>query len=112
MAEPMTCEFGLRVVAPHVRWELVRGEEEQLVEQLEPVVDRESVALDLGGVERIDAAGISALVRLYSAAIKTGHEFRVIRPGRHVSEVLELVGLERLILESDGYALEAREAAA
>ena len=52
--------------------ELVRGSEEDLLAWLAPLVLQQSVTLDLGTVERIDAAGIAALISLYSAASQAG----------------------------------------
>jgi anti-anti-sigma factor len=78
--------------------ELVRGQEDKLLERLTPVVRRQSVVLDLGLVERIDAAGLAALITLYADACKAGHSFTVSRPGRHVREILELVGLHRILM--------------
>ena len=42
--------------------ELVRGSEAQVIDKLLPRVKQGSLALDLSGVERIDAAGIAALI--------------------------------------------------
>ena len=94
-------ERGPRVVVPGAMTELVRGQEQDLLERLEPMVKRESVALDMSGVERIDAAGLSALIRLYCDACNAGNEFKVMRTGRHVCEILRLVGLERLLTGAD-----------
>jgi anti-anti-sigma factor len=94
-------ENSPKVVVPGAMRELVRGQEEDLINRLEPMVKQESVALDMSGVERIDAAGLSALIRLYCDACKTGHEFRVMRPEPHVREILDLVGLERLLAGAD-----------
>lgn len=85
--------------------ELVRGREQSFLERLAPVVQRESVRLDLGSVERIDAAGLAALITLYCDACKAGHSFSVARPGRHVREILRVVGLDRILLaREDGCA--------
>jgi anti-anti-sigma factor len=78
--------------------ELVRGQEQIFLERLAPVVRRQSVALDLGSVERIDAAGLAALITLYCDACKAGYSFTVARPQPHVREVLSVVGLDRLLL--------------
>jgi ABC-type transporter Mla MlaB component len=48
--------------------ELVRGSDRRLVDEMAPLVRREDVALDLRSVERIDAAGIAALISLYRMA--------------------------------------------
>jgi anti-anti-sigma factor len=77
--------------------EIVKGQEQILVDRLNPLVRCASVSLDLTGVERIDAAGLSALIRLYNDAYKAGYEFSVTRPSPHVREVLGLVGLDRLL---------------
>jgi anti-anti-sigma factor len=78
--------------------ELVRGNERRLLEHLGQLVRRQSVTLDLSSVQRIDAAGISALVALYTAAREAGHSFIVSRASRRVAEVLALVGLDRILL--------------
>ena len=77
--------------------ELIRGREKELLAWLTPIVRRQSVTLDLGRVRRIDAAGISALVSLYSSAQKAGHRFSVANLSPRVAEVLKLVGLERIL---------------
>ena len=58
--------------------------------------------LDLGRVERIDAAGIAALITLYRAACEAGQCFGVTNPTPHVREILELVGLDRFLLFDNG----------
>lgn len=81
--------------------ELVRGYDRELVEQMTPLVRKQSVALDLGMVERIDAAGIAALISLYGHARDAGHCFAVANPNTHVSEILSLVGLDRILLSQN-----------
>jgi len=78
--------------------ELVKGQEHQLVERLESVVRSQSVVLDLDAVERIDAAGLAALITLYSDACKAGHSFTIARPSRHVREILQIVGLDKILV--------------
>jgi anti-anti-sigma factor len=78
--------------------ELVRGTESQVVDELLPRVKQESVALNLAGVERIDAAGIAALITLYCSAVEAGTDFSVIDPSPHVLELLQLVGLETILI--------------
>jgi anti-anti-sigma factor len=79
--------------------ELVRGHEQSLLARFAPLVRRQDVSLDLGQVQRIDAAGISVLISLYASARETGHRFSVSNLSPRVAETLALVGLER-ILES------------
>jgi anti-anti-sigma factor len=78
--------------------ELVRGEDASLLARIEPLVRLRSVTLDLGGVERIDAAGITALVSLYRSARDAGHCFHVTNVPRRVARILKMVGLDRLLL--------------
>ena len=79
--------------------ELVRGVETQIVDELLPRVQQESVALNLAGVERIDAAGIAALITLYCTAVESGTEFSVVSPSAHVLELLQIVGLESILID-------------
>jgi anti-anti-sigma factor len=81
--------------------ELVRGSDRKLVEEMAPMVRREDVSLDLRSVERIDAAGIAALISLYRMAEESGHGFSVFNAGPHVRELLALVGLDRVLLSHD-----------
>lgn len=91
--------------------ELVRGQEQELVERVTPIVRERSVALDMRDIERIDAAGIAALISLYGCALETGHEFCVTNVPSRVAEILALVGLDRILVSqnavpcshSDGY---------
>jgi anti-anti-sigma factor len=78
--------------------ELVRGEEQRLVQELQPVVRQQSVTLDMRHVERIDAAGIAVLISLYGEAHLSGHEFTIINASHRVVEILELVGLDRILI--------------
>lgn len=78
--------------------ELVRGSEQSLLERLTPLVRRQSVLLDLGRVQRIDAAGIAALISLHANAYEAGYCFTVVNPTPHVAEILSLVGLERILV--------------
>jgi anti-anti-sigma factor len=77
--------------------ELVRGEDQLLLERLLPVVRTRSMTLDMTFVERIDAAGIAALISLFCAASQAGHEFNVANASPRVEEILCLVGLERIL---------------
>jgi anti-anti-sigma factor len=79
--------------------ELVRGTETHIVNELLPRVQQESMALNLAGVERIDAAGIAALITLYCTAVESGTEFSVVSPSAHVLELLQIVGLESILIE-------------
>ncbi len=81
--------------------ELVRGRDEDLMRRVTPLVRQNDVALDLRGVERIDAAGIAALISLYGEAQETGHRFTVSNASARVAEILALVGLDRILLSQN-----------
>ncbi|MGD0631207.1 MAG: STAS domain-containing protein [Terracidiphilus sp.] len=81
-----------------VRGQLVRGQDAVLLEHLGPLVRRCNVALDLSSVERIDGAGITALVSLYQSACESGHRFSLTNVSAHVAQILALVGLDRFLL--------------
>jgi anti-anti-sigma factor len=66
-----------------------------------PLVVRQSIALDLSTVERIDAAGIAALVTLYATACQAGHSFTVSNASPRVVRILALVGLDRILLSQN-----------
>lgn len=84
--------------------ELVRGSEQDVLSRLTPLVSRQSLTLDLGRVQRIDAAGIAALISLHASAYESGHCFNVVNPTPRVAEILRLVGLERILLSRNADA--------
>ena len=96
----MNAEVTL-LIAPSELHELVRGQEHELVDRLTPMVRRQSVTLDLTHVERIDAAGIAALISLYGAAHAAGNDFAVVNASVRVAEILTLVGLDRILITRD-----------
>jgi len=91
------CLEPARQVVPEVT-ELIRGQEQRLLQQLHPLVHSQEVSLDLSPVRRIDAAGVSALVQLYCAARAAGHCFVVSNPRPHVGQILTMLGLERVLM--------------
>ena len=78
--------------------ELVRGQDRNLLDRIAPLVRQSSVSLDLAQVERIDAAGIAALISLYGSARDAGHTFSVQNASARVAEILALVGLDRILV--------------
>ena len=86
------------VVARAEMTELVRGDEKGLVQRVAPLLREKNVALDLRKVDRIDAAGISALISLYSSGRSAGHEFTLCNVSGRVAEILSLVGLEPILV--------------
>lgn len=91
------------VVAPAEMTELVRGEEQGLIQRITPLLREKNIALDLHQIDRIDAAGIAALISLYSNARSYGNTFTVCNVPARVAEILSLVGLDH-ILVSDSAA--------
>jgi anti-anti-sigma factor len=81
--------------------ELVRGNEQCFIDEIKPLVRHQSVSLDLTSVERIDAAGIAALIALYRIASASGHRFSVSKVSARVAEMLKLVGLDRILLSQN-----------
>jgi anti-anti-sigma factor len=81
--------------------ELVKGQDQSLLERMEPIVLQQSVNLDLNSVERIDAAGIAVLVTLYATACQAGHKFTISNVGPRVMRILALVGLDRILLSQN-----------
>jgi len=81
-----------------VNCELVRGTEAQIMRELLPRVKQESIALNLSAVERIDAAGIAALITLYCSSVQAGKDFSIVAPSPHVLELLKIVGLESILI--------------
>jgi anti-anti-sigma factor len=86
------------MMAPGDVHELVRGQEQILLERMTPLVRQQNVSLDLGMVERIDAAGIAALISLYACARSAGHDFTVSNASPRIEEILALVGLDHILL--------------
>jgi anti-anti-sigma factor len=81
--------------------ELVKGHEQFLLQQMGPLVSRQSLELDLTPVERIDAAGIAALVTLYANACQAGHSFTISNAQPRVARILALVGLDRILMSQN-----------
>lgn len=86
-----------RVPVPANLHELVRGQEQRLLKELEPAVREHSITLDMRQIERIDAAGISSLISLYGSAHAAGHEFAIVNACPRVAEILAIVGLDRIL---------------
>jgi anti-anti-sigma factor len=78
--------------------ELVLGHERDLVVRVAPLVRAQSVALDLAEIERVDAAGIAALIELYTIACQAGHGFSILNATPHVAKLLAVCGLDRFLL--------------
>ena len=100
MNTTLASEFVPPIALPELT-ELVRGNEQQFLERLEPLVRRQNVTLDLENTERIDAAGLAALITLYCDACKAGYRFTIESPSQHVREILAIVGLDKLLVSQN-----------
>ena len=89
------CQDEALVVAPDEMTELVRGDEQCLVQRVAPLLREKDVILDLNQIERIDAAGIAALISLYSLARTYGRKFSVKCVSPRVAEMLSPGGSRR-----------------
>ena len=89
------------VTAPAEFTELVRGSEGGLTAWMTPLVREHSTVLDLSHVRRIDAAGIAALITIYGSARRAAHTFRICNVTPHVEEILNLVGLDHILVTHD-----------
>ncbi|MGO9340344.1 MAG: lipid asymmetry maintenance protein MlaB [Terracidiphilus sp.] len=87
--------------------ELVRGQDQLLLERMTPIAQRHSLTLDFSSIRRIDAAGAAALVSLYCIASKAGHHFMVVNANERVVETLALVGLDALLVSKNANAAPA-----
>jgi len=96
-----TGDGNVQVKTPEQVTELVRGCDLALVACVEPLVRSNHVTLDCKAIERVDAAGIAALITLYSIAQESGHTFRVCNLKTHVEEILVLVGLDRILVSRE-----------
>jgi len=79
------------------RGPLVREQVAGLVERLSPLVRESNVTLDLTSVDRIDGAGITALVALFRGARETGHRFSLTNVPERVAQILSAVGLDGIL---------------
>lgn len=77
---------------------LILGEDASFLAHVAPLVRDYNVTLDFSKVERVDAAGISALLALYHGANDSGHCFRVINVSNRVAQIFSVVGLDRFLL--------------
>lgn len=78
--------------------ELVRGKDELLLEHYLPLVRKAPISLNFISVRRVDAAGVSALLTLYTTAHKAGHRFAILNASTRVVQTLALLGLDSLLL--------------
>jgi anti-anti-sigma regulatory factor len=83
--------------------ELIRGKDQLLLERYLPLVRKASISLDFISIRRVDAAGVSALLALYTTSQKAGHRFTIVNASTHVAQTLALLGLDSLLLTQPNF---------
>lgn len=73
---------------------LLRGQEQGLLSQAIPALERGDLVLDLRETEQMDAAGLGALAMLHEFARKQGHALHLANPREHVWNLLRLTKLD------------------
>jgi anti-sigma B factor antagonist len=89
-----TCQIG-EVAVVHCEGRIVYREEAAALSRTASAVlrDSKSIVLDLGGVERIDSAGLGELVLVRMTAEARGGQVALACPNRRVRELLDLTNL-------------------
>jgi anti-sigma B factor antagonist len=87
-----------------VEGELDLANADALGEVLQQVVDEKPVrvAVDLANLSFLDSTGIRCLVAAARAAAKVGCELVVRNPSGMVARVLELCGVDKILLDDSG----------
>jgi anti-anti-sigma factor len=91
-------------IEPAELHELVKGQDQCLLARVGPLVADHSLTLDLANVERIDAAGITALLALYQCAQNAGNMFSLTNVSSRVAEILTVVGLDQFLIAESAEA--------
>ena len=76
---------------------LVRGDGADALRQVVMSQDGNHFAIDLSGVEAIDAAGLGVLAELENWAVARGGAIQVLNPTASVREVLKTTGMNAVI---------------
>lgn len=79
---------------------------DSLNDRLQDLVHQEAkrVLVNLAGVTQLDSSGLSTLVRAYISFQNSGGSMKLLHPGGHVREVLELTRLTKTIPTLDDEA--------
>ncbi len=76
---------------------LVHGDGADALRQAIMSQDESHFAIDLSGVEAIDAAGVGVLVELENWAIARGGTIRLLNPTARLLDVLKMTGLNSVL---------------
>ena len=90
------------LVRVHGSRSLTAAEAGRLDEEVDRLPSAASVVLDLSELERIDGAGIGALVRWQRRLTGASAQLRLAAPSREVGTMLQLLRLHRLFEIYDG----------
>jgi anti-sigma B factor antagonist len=92
-----------RTVVVEVEGEIDIATTKQVRRTIEQLVDdgRRAVIVDMSRVAFVDSAGIADLIRASGAAGRRGVEFVVRSPSRAVRRMLEITGLDQLLVIRD-----------
>ncbi|MDI6711270.1 MAG: STAS domain-containing protein [Bacillota bacterium] len=83
----------------------------ETVAQLQEVagkVREHTLEVDLSGVSFVDSTGMKSLLDIYNDRRQKGGRMLVLRPQPDVAEVMQLVGLDRLLAQNTAPAGEER----
>jgi anti-anti-sigma factor len=102
----MTAQSALQCIPEYQRGaalvmcpsDLSRGQENQLLSLVLPIIEDGSLLLDMSRVDSIDAGGIGTLVYLRQCANQSGASLAIINPSDRVREMLALVHLDGILL--------------
>jgi anti-sigma B factor antagonist len=72
------------------------------ISELESVVDEalsdsQDVVVDLSQVAMCDSAGLGGIVRMHRQAVASGQDFRLRNPHKHVSDLLAMTGINKVV---------------
>lgn len=83
----------------------------ETVGQLQEVVgkrEEHKLEVDLSGVSFVDSTGLKCLLDINNDWQQKGGQMLILKPQSYISEVMQLVGLERLLTQNNVLAEEER----
>jgi len=85
---------------------VIGQDNDSLRERFEGLIRRgaRNVLVNLANVAQVDSSGISTLVRAFISMQHSGGSFKMLHPGGHVREVLEVMHLTNVIPTFDDEA--------
>jgi anti-anti-sigma factor len=84
-----------QIVILHIHGHIVIGPEIELLRKsVSSQTDTSAVVLDLKRVSRIDARGLGLLLELREQLIQSGIQFRLMKVGSLIQQILRITGLD------------------